>query len=105
MRKMSNFHSKVFVFRGLEHPLFDKDHNDVIIPNNILNYRKEVSSYEIVPGDILEIVKQDTMTCDLILLNGQAVMNESMLTGESVPVIKTPLQYSKSNYNPFEEGR
>lgn len=57
MRKMSNFHSKVFVFRGLQHPLFDKDHNDVIIPDNILNYRKEVSSYDLVPGDILEIVK------------------------------------------------
>jgi cation-transporting ATPase 13A2 len=32
------------------------------------------------------------MTCDAVLLNGVCVLNESMLTGESVPVVKTPLQ-------------
>jgi len=34
------------------------------------------------------------MPCDAILLEGMAVMNESMLTGESVPVIKSDLPQS-----------
>jgi len=31
------------------------------------------------------------MPCDIILLNGSVVMNEAMLTGESIPVLKSAL--------------
>jgi cation-transporting ATPase 13A3/4/5 len=50
-----------------------------------------VASTELVPGDIIEITDQFTLPCDLILLSGVAILNESVLTGESVPVIKTPI--------------
>lgn len=47
-----------------------------------------VSSEELVPGDVIEIPNSFSLPCDVTLLSGQCVVNESMLTGESVPVIK-----------------
>ena len=45
------------------------------------------------------------MPCDLILLNGSAVVNESMLTGESIPIIKSSLPYNDNFYSPHEDGK
>ena len=58
-----------------------------------------------VPGDLIEVPEDSIMPCDLILLNGSSIMNESMLTGESVPVIKMPLPYNNNIYNPNEDGK
>ena len=55
----------------------------------------EVISKYLVPGDVIEIpsTHESMMSCDAVLLNGTCIVNESMLTGESVPVIKTPLPH------------
>ncbi|XP_059831253.1 polyamine-transporting ATPase 13A3-like [Hypanus sabinus] len=51
-----------------------------------------VSSAELVPGDVILLPEQEVaLPCDAVLLSGSVVVNESMLTGESVPVSKTPL--------------
>lgn len=51
-----------------------------------------VDSKFLVPGDILEIPSKGcTMQCDAVLLSGNCILDESMLTGESVPITKTPL--------------
>lgn len=55
------------------------------------NEYREVSSENLVPGDLIEIPKEIRMPCDCILMAGSAVVNEAMLTGESIPVIKAPL--------------
>ncbi|GFR84790.1 cation-transporting ATPase [Elysia marginata] len=53
---------------------------------------EEVSSDDLVPGDVIEIPRQGCdMLCDAVLITGTCIVNESMLTGESVPVTKTTL--------------
>ena len=49
---------------------------------------QRVSSAVLVPGDIIRVPQNCSMPCDAVLLKGQSIMNESMLTGESIPVIK-----------------
>lgn len=51
-----------------------------------------VNSSELVPGDIYEISDPNlnVLPCDSILITGDCIVNESMLTGESVPVSKIP---------------
>jgi P-type E1-E2 ATPase len=50
----------------------------------------ELSSKEIVPGDALLLPTNGgyMMECDAVLIEGTCVVNESMLTGESIPVTK-----------------
>jgi len=53
---------------------------------------RSVDSEDLVPGDVYEITDPalTQFPCDSLLLTGDAIVNESMLTGESVPVSKTP---------------
>ncbi|XP_029142593.1 probable cation-transporting ATPase 13A5 [Protobothrops mucrosquamatus] len=54
-----------------------------------------MESHHLVPGDLLLLEGQRfSLPCDAILLEGSCVINEGMLTGESVPVSKTPLPHS-----------
>lgn len=61
----------------------------------------------LVPGDLLEIPAHGClMHCDAVLLAGNCIVNESMLTGESVPVTKTPLPSSHHvTYDAREHAR
>ena len=61
-----------------------------------------VSSVDLVPGDIVVIPNNCVMPCDAILLSGQCIVNESMLTGESVPVRKVPIEHDTKIYNVFD---
>jgi cation-transporting P-type ATPase 13A2 len=47
----------------------------------------------LVPGDIVNLTasRLSTVPADMFLLGGDAIVNESMLTGESVPVSKAPV--------------
>ncbi|KAI8367020.1 putative P-type ATPase [Choanephora cucurbitarum] len=52
---------------------------------------QNVSSVELVPGDLIDIANVHTVPCDAMLVSGDCILNESMLTGESVPVSKAPI--------------
>ncbi|NWI20300.1 AT133 ATPase, partial [Crypturellus soui] len=61
---------------------------------------EEILSTDLVPGDIMLIPSNGTiMPCDAVLLSGTCIVNESMLTGESVPVTKINLP------NPSEDPK
>ncbi|KAJ9592472.1 hypothetical protein L9F63_015888, partial [Diploptera punctata] len=54
-----------------------------------------VRTEQLVPGDVIVVPSHGcVMHCDAVLLTGNCIVNESMLTGESVPVTKTPLPNS-----------
>ncbi|QRW21722.1 cation transport ATPase [Rhizoctonia solani] len=50
-------------------------------------------SSDLVPGDTISLLSPTlhTVPADILLLSGDAIVNESMLTGESVPVSKIPV--------------
>ncbi|KAF2750201.1 P-type ATPase-like protein [Sporormia fimetaria CBS 119925] len=54
---------------------------------------RPVSSSDLVPGDVYEVTDPalTQLPCDSLLLSGDCIVNESMLTGESVPVSKIPM--------------
>ncbi|XP_045583317.1 polyamine-transporting ATPase 13A3 isoform X2 [Procambarus clarkii] len=66
-----------------------------------------IPSEHLVPGDLMVIPPQGCMMqCDAVLLKGNCIVNESMLTGESVPVTKTFIvDRSDVLYNDKEHSR
>uniref|UniRef100_A0A803T411 Cation-transporting ATPase n=1 Tax=Anolis carolinensis TaxID=28377 RepID=A0A803T411_ANOCA len=63
----------------------------------------QLESCHLVPGDVLLLEGQRlSLPCDAILLDGSCVVDEGMLTGESVPVTKTPLPQA-DNVQPWKK--
>ncbi|KAI8924811.1 hypothetical protein BC831DRAFT_463710 [Entophlyctis helioformis] len=62
-------------------------------------------SEELVPGDLFELESGlvPIVPCDAILLEGDCIINESMLTGESLPVSKSPATDADLASIDFEE--
>ncbi|KAG6903012.1 hypothetical protein C0995_007445 [Termitomyces sp. Mi166 len=54
----------------------------------------ERDSSDLVPGDLVNLSNSEfsTFPADFFLVSGDAIVNESMLTGESVPVSKIPMK-------------
>ncbi|XP_073434762.1 probable cation-transporting ATPase 13A4 [Dendrobates tinctorius] len=48
-------------------------------------------SRHLAPGDVIVVERNSLLPCDALLISGACIVNESMLTGESIPVTKTPL--------------
>ncbi|XP_034371699.1 putative cation-transporting ATPase 13A4 isoform X2 [Arvicanthis niloticus] len=59
---------------------------------------QDLESRLLVPGDLLILTgSRVQMPCDAILIDGSCVVDEGMLTGESIPVTKTPLSETASS--------
>uniref|UniRef100_A0A8C7UI40 Polyamine-transporting ATPase 13A3 n=1 Tax=Oncorhynchus mykiss TaxID=8022 RepID=A0A8C7UI40_ONCMY len=72
--------------------------HDMVATHSVVRvsvYVEEAMSTELVPGDVIVIPSNGMiMPCDAVLIHGNCIVNESMLTGESVPVTKTSLPSS-----------
>ncbi|KAJ2877749.1 hypothetical protein H4R27_006089, partial [Coemansia aciculifera] len=65
----------------------------------------QISTKDLVPGDVIEVVSGSYMSCDCILISGNAVMDESSLTGEPLSVRKFPLRLDNGHYNAMSSGK
>ena len=85
IKDLSVYTCKVNVYR--------KGKNDEIFP-------KEINSTELVPGDLYEIPGDGlSLPCDTILINGSVIVNESLITGDTSPVVKNGMN---GNENIFD---
>ncbi|KAL2156725.1 hypothetical protein VTH82DRAFT_1470 [Thermothelomyces myriococcoides] len=55
----------------------------------------QIQSDKLLPGDLVSVTrtKEDSgVACDMILVEGTAIVNEAMLSGESTPLLKDSIQ-------------
>ncbi|CAK6441788.1 unnamed protein product [Pipistrellus nathusii] len=75
-----------------------EDHNKVQVTITVKGKGvQELESRLLVPGDVFILPGKCSLPCDAILIDGSCVMNEGMLTGESIPVTKTPLPHMENS--------
>ncbi|CAI6330732.1 unnamed protein product [Periconia digitata] len=82
-----------------------------IKPYEILVYRQkkwqEIMSDKLLPGDVVSVgrTKEDSgAACDMLLLEGSAIVNEAMLSGESTPMLKESVQLRPGDATIEPEG-
>ncbi|KKK15858.1 hypothetical protein ARAM_003880 [Aspergillus rambellii] len=70
-----------------------------IKPYDVWVYREckwqEITSDKLLPGDLMSVnrTKEDGgVACDILLIEGSAIVNEAMLSGESTPLLKESVQ-------------
>ena len=82
-----------------------------IKPYEIYAYREkkwvEIKSDELLPGDLVSVgrTKEDSgVACDMALIEGTAIVNEAMLSGESTPLLKDSVQLRPGKAHIEPEG-
>jgi cation-transporting ATPase 13A1 len=72
-----------------------------------LNKWEETQSDKLLPGDLVSVgrTKEDSgVACDMILVEGSAIVNEAMLSGESTPLLKDSVQLRPADATLEPEG-
>lgn len=70
-----------------------------IKPYDIWAYRQnkweQITSDKLLPGDLVSVARtkeESGVACDMLLVEGTAIVNEAMLSGESTPLLKDSVQ-------------
>jgi magnesium-transporting ATPase (P-type) len=88
--------------------IFEKNDSKKIIKQLIKTYGPEVrvtrdgqsfmaGSASLVPGDLVQITGRITLPCDLVLIEGTMDVDESTITGDTVPAQKVAFKGGDSN--------
>ncbi|KAI0015758.1 cation pump, Ca2+ pump [Xylariomycetidae sp. FL0641] len=82
-----------------------------IKPYDVWVYRlgkwTEIQSDKLLPGDLVSVgrTKEDSgVACDMLLVEGTAIVNEAMLSGESTPLLKDSIQLRPADVPIDTEG-
>jgi cation-transporting ATPase 13A1 len=82
-----------------------------IKPYGIYTFRlgkwTETQSDKLLPGDLVSVTrtKEDGgVACDMLLVEGTAIVNEAMLSGESTPLLKESVQLRPGDVNIDTDG-
>ncbi|KAI1631514.1 cation pump, Ca2+ pump [Biscogniauxia mediterranea] len=82
-----------------------------IKPYDVWVYRlgkwTEIQSDQLLPGDLVSVgrTKEDSgVACDMLLVEGTAIVNEAMLSGESTPLLKDSIQLRPGDAHIDTEG-
>ncbi|MCJ1418295.1 hypothetical protein MMC32_004642 [Xylographa parallela] len=82
-----------------------------IKPYDIWVYREkkwtQTTSDKLLPGDLVSVgrTKEDSgVACDMLLVEGTAIVNEAMLSGESTPLLKDSIQLRPGEVSIEPEG-
>ena len=82
-----------------------------IKPYDIWVYRvnswEQITSDKLLPGDLVSVgrTKEDSgVACDMVLVEGTAIVNEAMLSGESTPLLKDSVQLRPGEVSIEPEG-
>ncbi|KAI8369377.1 uncharacterized protein BYT42DRAFT_617407 [Radiomyces spectabilis] len=66
---------------------------------------ENMSSADMVPGDVFEVQEQMQVSCDAVILSGTIVVNESSLTGEAMPIRKFSIPDDDNTYELLGSGK
>ena len=76
-----------------------ENETDEETPKNDNKHLWKLASDELVPGDIVYLKNNTKAVCDMVILEGECLVDEAVLTGESVPCSKIQLPDNSDSFD------